>query len=236
MTAQINKIFRSINPWHFIWIIILATELFTLILNSLQSYIRWGYVSQELIEIGVIDAFIVSLFASPPIIYFFKDANDKLTHDIAERKRIENNLIERESQLSESQRVAKIGSWSWDIVNNTLDWSDEAFRRFDKDPETFTPTVEYFVSLIHPDDKASIEKAMQDTLINDTTYHIQPRIINENGRQWVLEGYGIVERDVNGTPLRFAGTVQDITERNTAEMKLRESQALLQTVIETAPT
>ncbi len=147
--------------------------------------------------------------------------------NLTERKKAEEKLLTSESRLKESQRTAKIGNWSWDVVNNTLDWSEEAFRRFDTDPATFTPTVQYYVDRIHPDDRASIQKAIQDSLENDSPYHIQPRITNENGRKWVLEGFGFVERDANGKPLRFAGTVQDITDRVRSEDTLRRSERAL---------
>jgi PAS domain S-box-containing protein len=159
-----------------------------------------------------------------------------IVRDITERKRIEENLIKRERQLSESQKVARIGSWSWNIADNTLEWSDETYRRFDKDPETFTPTTEYFVDRIHPEDREAVEKALQDSLKNDAPYHIQPRIINDSGREWVIEGFGILERDLDGHPLRFAGTAQDITERKQAEDALAVNQKFLDTIFETAPT
>jgi PAS domain S-box-containing protein len=156
------------------------------------------------------------------------------SRDITERKKAEEMLRRSEHQLAESQQVAKIGSWSWDIVNNTLDWSQETFRRFDKDPKTFTPTVEYYVGLIHPDDRAVIQKAIQESIENDAPYRIQPRIRNENGREWVLEGFGVVERDGNGKPIRFAGTAQDITERKRADelilRSLKEKEVLLKEI------
>lgn len=137
--------------------------------------------------------------------------------DITKSKIAEQALQRSERQLRDSQRVARIGGWRWDLANNALEWSDETFRRFDKDPATFTPTVEYFVSLVHPDDRAAVQQAIHDSLANDAPYHIHPRITNESGRQWVLEGFGDVVRDAGGKPLRFAGTVQDITERSQAE-------------------
>jgi len=145
-----------------------------------------------------------------------------LVMDVTEPKQAEEKLRKRERQLAESQRVGRIGSWSWDVENNALDWSEETFRRFDKDPRSFIPTVEYYVSRIHPDDQPAIQRSIQASLENDAPYHIQPRIRNENGREWVLEGFGFVERDANGKPLRFSGTAQDITERkHTEELVLR---------------
>ncbi|MGD0283469.1 MAG: PAS domain S-box protein [Dissulfurispiraceae bacterium] len=155
--------------------------------------------------------------------------------DITERKKAEEKLQKSELRLRESQEVAKIGSWSVDVVNNTLDWSDETFRRFDKDPATFTTSVEYFVGLIHPDDRETVQKAIQDALENNTPYHVQPRIINETGREWVMEAFGRAERDSNGKPLRFAGTAQDITERMQVEEALRESEKRYHTLFEQSP-
>ena len=151
--------------------------------------------------------------------------------DITERKKADKKLQKSELRLRESQEVARLGSWNSDEVNNTLDWSDETFRLFDKDPATFTTSVEYFVGRIHPDDRVTVKKAIQDTLQNNTPYHVQPRIINETGREWVMEAFGRVERDSNGKPLRIAGTAQDITERKMAEehiqQSLREKETLL---------
>jgi len=155
------------------------------------------------------------------------------TEDITEHKKAAEMLRMSEQRLAESQQVARIGSWSWDIVNNKLDWSEEACRRFDQDLASFTPTVQYYVDRIHPDDRASVQKAIQDSLENNARYHIQPRIKNENGREWVLEGFGIVERDANGKPRRFAGTVQDITERRRVEEQIRQSEEFVRNILDT---
>ena len=144
--------------------------------------------------------------------------------DITDRNKAEEKLKMSERQLAESQKVAKIGSWSWNVTNNTLEWSDETFRRFDKDPGTFTPSTEYFLDRIHSDDRESVRKALQDSLKNNAPYHIRSRIINDDGREWVMEAFGIVEKDINGNPLRFAGTAQDITVRKQAEEALKESE------------
>jgi hypothetical protein len=60
----------GISPWHFLWIGILFSEFFTLIMNTILSLIWWDYISIDLILIGTIDAFIVALLVSLIIIYF----------------------------------------------------------------------------------------------------------------------------------------------------------------------
>lgn len=150
--------------------------------------------------------------------------------EITGRKQAEEKLQKRELQLRESQAAALIGNWSVDVPTDTLEWSDETFRRFDKDPATFKTSVEYFVSRIHPDDLAAAQRAMREALENQAPYHLQTRILNETGRQWVMEAFGVVEWDRDGKPLRFSGTAQDITKRKQEEEELLLKRSLMEKV------
>lgn len=57
-------------------------------------------------------------------------ANEELKKEIIERKRVEKELRESEAQLTEAQHLSQIGSWEWDLLNDTLKWSDELYRIF----------------------------------------------------------------------------------------------------------
>src|SRR5262249_19386746 len=59
-----------------------------------------------------------------------------VTHDITERKHAEEALRQREVELSEAQRLARIGSWYWDSQSDVLVGSDELFRIYGFDPAT----------------------------------------------------------------------------------------------------
>ncbi len=69
--GRINWIMK-INPWHFLWISILLSELFTLISNTALSLIWWGSISSDLLLIGSIDAFVVSLLVAAIVIFFLR--------------------------------------------------------------------------------------------------------------------------------------------------------------------
>ena len=146
----------------------------------------------------------------------------------AERKKAEEIVKKKERQLAESQRVAKLGGWIWYIESDTLEWTDETCRRFDQNPETFKPSFEYFTDRIHPNDKEKIQIAINETIKNDTTYYVQGRIINETGREWVMEAFGVVDRDKEGNPISLTGTAQDITERKHVENELLKQKMLLE--------
>lgn len=150
-----------------------------------------------------------------------------IARDITERKRAEEEIKKSELRLKESQEVAKIGSWSHYVASNSVAWSDECFNRFDKEPQSFQPSVEYFLEHMHPDDREPVQKAIREAIENDQQYHIQARIKNESGREWLMEAFGKLEKDVNGKPVRLAGTAQDITEHKRTEDTLRISEAKL---------
>ncbi len=68
MTANqfFNKL-KSLNPWHFLWITVILSELFTLAANSVQSYLWWGHLSYELLMIGAVDSLFVPLLVLCPV-------------------------------------------------------------------------------------------------------------------------------------------------------------------------
>src|SRR5207253_10876288 len=76
--------------------------------------------------------------------------------DIDDRKRAEEALRESESDLVEAQRVARLGSWSFDSATNTVRWSDELYRIFDVEKTAFDGAYESFMSRVHPDDRARV--------------------------------------------------------------------------------
>jgi PAS domain S-box-containing protein len=90
----------------------------------------------------------------------YKQASDQIVflYDvITERRRAEEALRASERLLEESQRVAHLGSWSVELPGYQLTWSAEAYRVWGVSPQTFVPSFEAFLSLIHPDDVARMQ-------------------------------------------------------------------------------
>ena len=99
MVRQIFRKLRSINPWHFVWIVVLSAEALTFVLSALQSYIRWGYVRVPLLQIAAVDAFACSLVLSVLVVYILKSVNDKLEREIDEHRLVIDERARAEAEL-----------------------------------------------------------------------------------------------------------------------------------------
>ena len=154
--------------------------------------------------------------------------------DITDRKRADEKLKKSEQQLKESQRVAHLGSWDQNLISKELEWSEETYRLFDQAYESFKPSPSEFVRMVHPDDLKIIHTSFKNALTSDETpYHVIVRIINDSGREWVMEGFGEIRRDASGKALSIFGTTQDITEKRMAEEKIRQDEEFIRNILNT---
>jgi len=146
-------------------------------------------------------------------------------HDITERKRTDIFRRESEAKLKKAQSQAHMGSWTWNIKANHLDWSDEMFRIFGLERETFTGSLESVVAqAIHPDDRAKVNESNLSVIKDHQPIPLDYRIVWPDKSVhivWAEAGELLV--DESGEPSILSGTVQDITERKLAEDKIRES-------------
>lgn len=129
-------------------------------------------------------------------------------------------LQEKEYLLSESQRIAHVGSWHYELTGK-LSWSDETYRIYRVSPETFTPTVESLLSLIHSDDKLAMQAWIGACAAGNKPGPLEFRINAPDGTARVLSGYGELQFEAGNKPSNLIGIVHDITERKLAERELR---------------
>ncbi len=112
MTYNIIIRQKSFNPWHFIWISVIISELFTAFFNIVQSYLWFGEISPQLLIIGTIDSAFVPLIVAPIVIYFvkqtdeLKNLNKQLHQEIVERQRIEQEKDKlHKERITEKERL-----------------------------------------------------------------------------------------------------------------------------------
>ncbi|NHB69074.1 PAS domain S-box protein [Perlabentimonas gracilis] len=142
--------------------------------------------------------------------------------DITERKKIREKLAENLNLLSKTQEIAHIGSWELDMENDKLYWSDEIYRIFGLEPQQPKGSYEYFLEIVHPDDREAVHTTYVNSLRDDANvYEIEHRIVRQDNKEvrYVYEKC-YHERDNNGRVIRSVGMVQDVTERKHREQKL----------------
>jgi len=140
-----------------------------------------------------------------------------ITTDITERKRAEESVKVSRDQLNEAQRITMVGSWTLDLRNNHLVWSDEIYRIFEIDPSRFGASYEAFLNAIHPDDREMVNRAYTDSVANRTPYDITHRLLFPDGRIKYVHELCETLYAADGAPALSRGTVQDITKRRLAE-------------------
>ncbi len=153
------------------------------------------------------------------------------TEDITERKQAEEALQEKEFLLSESQRIAHVGTWIYEL-SGSLTWSEETYRIYGVSSETFTPNVESLLNLMLPEDRAAMQEWIAECAAGKAPADLEFRIVLADGAIRFLNGRGELQHDSEGRPIRLAGTIQDVTQRKRAEELLRQSERHYRTLFD----
>jgi PAS domain-containing protein len=120
-------------------------------------------------------------------------------------------LQQRESQLAQAQRLARLGSWEWHVDTGRVVWSAEMYRIADMDPIDIDEGVDYgwFRSRSHPDDTGAMETAVRGAVATGGLFELKHRIVVGDDRVKWLHTRGQAEFDDHGTVIRLRGTVQE---------------------------
>jgi PAS domain S-box-containing protein len=128
-----------------------------------------------------------------------------------------------EARLLEAQKIARIGSWEYDIATATTTWSEELYRIYELDPTQKPLPNEQLIERFHPEDRSRYVTMVREQAMLGQSFEIDLRLIRRDGSLSYIEVRGKPVYDEKGNLLRLFGTVLDISERKQAESALRES-------------
>ena len=130
-------------------------------------------------------------------------------------------LRRNEARLVEAQRVARLGSWEYDLITEKISWSKEMYRLLNFDPENGEPGYEEMLTHFHPADVAEYDSTLRQCLVDGLQFQFDIRVVSDTaGVRWAhVIGEG--EKDDSGHVIRLFGTVLDITERMESEQRFR---------------
>jgi len=150
-----------------------------------------------------------------------------LTREVAERRLAEGSLKQSQAQLAKAQRIARLGSWDWDVVQNKVTWSDETRRLYGFTDQDLGASMGQCLERVHPEDRGKVQLALQEALRSGGPYVCDHRALLPDGTIRVMHGLGEVVMDEHGQAVKIIGTTQDITEADRAEAALRRSEEQL---------
>jgi PAS domain S-box-containing protein len=151
-----------------------------------------------------------------------------ISRNITDRALVEATLRETDSRLREAQRIAKLGSWSWNPLTDRVWWSDAEFELFGLTPGAVVPSFEAFLSFLHPEDRATALARVEAIQAGADVFANDMRVIRPDGKLMWIHSQGRVTRDIGGKLIRVEGTDQDITAQRLAREAAFESERRLQ--------
>ncbi len=143
-------------------------------------------------------------------------------------------LARSQALLNAAQRIAKVGSWMWDVKNDWQWWSDEMYRMLQIDPRASGRPYDRFFALLHPDDREIMVSGSARAKGGGASEPVDVRVLLPDGRERVIQVEGETTIDESGQVVRMQGTLQDITERRALEDQLRESEERYASTVELA--
>jgi PAS domain S-box-containing protein len=149
--------------------------------------------------------------------------------DITHRERATETLRASNAMLTTVERLASIGGWALDVGGDQLDWSEELYIIFGREPQDFPATVANFISIIHPDDSERVRHSLAATLEQNAPYDLEFRIIRPDKTERVIHTRGESTLDQAGKVIRLTETAHDITERKNTERSAQNELRRMQT-------
>lgn len=147
-------------------------------------------------------------------------------HEAETRERLkcaELSLRQSEARLARAQKIARMGSWEWNLKSGEIYWSDELYRIFGFEPgDPAVIRIDWMIGLINPEDRPAFKKAILGASHNGQPFNLIHRIITAGTEgEIVVNSQAEVELGPNGRALLISGTTVDITARIRAESEVQ---------------
>jgi len=157
-----------------------------------------------------------------------------IERDVTQRKKAEKELASTRAFLLETNRVGKVGGWSYDVATDKVFWTDVT-REIHELPEDFEPTVEKVIQFYKEgESRQKYFEVGMNAIRNGIPYDVELQIVTAKGKEIWVRAIGKVDFK-DGTCTRLYGTFQDITSFKKVENELKESTLRLQNLTNYVP-
>jgi PAS domain S-box-containing protein len=151
------------------------------------------------------------------------------SHDITERKKVEEKLKSNEEMLRLAQEAGNVGVWDWNLETGEVKWTPELESIYGLKPGSVS-TYNDFESHIHPDDIKIVETRTNEAVDKHNSFEFEFRILKPTAeKRWVLCKGGALY-DESGRPTRIFGVNIDITKQKKDEEEIQNRQKVLDAI------
>jgi len=138
--------------------------------------------------------------------------------------RAQAELAATQARLAEAERVAGVGSWDWNLVTDTIAWSNGLYEILGLRPEEVNESSRSFLGMVHPDDLEEVKSRLGRALYlppetGGGSFDHEYRIVVPSGPERWVHTPGKVDYDEEHEPVRIMGTLLDITRRKQNEQE-----------------
>ncbi|MDX2223849.1 MAG: PAS domain-containing protein [Rhodospirillaceae bacterium] len=136
--------------------------------------------------------------------------------------------------LSLAESVGNMGHWYWDIASGAVTCSDQVFRIFGLDAETFVPSLDTFLERVHPDEQASIRRELDIKVAQKQPFEFDMRIVTPSGETRHIISRGQPELNEAGAMVAMIGVATDVTDAFAAIRSIQDQNEMLDLAAEMA--
>lgn len=131
-----------------------------------------------------------------------------------------------EKRLKNAQKLAKTGSWGYDLKNKTFSYSEELLNILGMDSSRNNYTYEDFNNLFTKDVKKKLKKNREECILQENNKNTLFKFTDKDNNEITLEEWCQIEKDENGEVILLSGTIQDITDKLETQEKLLNSDRI----------
>jgi PAS domain S-box-containing protein len=156
--------------------------------------------------------------AGKPLYYF------TFVHDLTERKKLEKSILDSEAALNQAQRMAMLGSWYYDYVEDRMSWSEEFCRILGYEPDQCAPGIDMYMNAICMDDRERVARLIHEVARTGKASYMEYCIVRPDGAIRYIHSESEALYDPEGRIVKLFGTIQDVTQSKLVEISLEDAK------------
>jgi PAS domain S-box-containing protein len=134
-----------------------------------------------------------------------------IARDLTEEQLVQEALADIQARLRETEALARVGHWAWDVGTGAVQWSEGLHRIFGTDPVHFGGTLEAHIEVIHPSDRERVLTEMRESRSAARPFAARYRILRPDATtSWLDSRADVVRAPADGTVAGLRGICQVI--------------------------